>query len=202
MTLTARDGSTIKREYEHDKEIEICKLFKLEQITVGKSRKADAVSDEGLVSIKNAKSSSTQVHLTTLNKFRSMLGIPEGAFDLFLGDKAKNRYNFNEIPNVLVNELIEWMNAHTKQIIEYIIKGNDDIVRVIFRDLNNNKVYTITPDEIINITNNASWVVGKRNGSLQLVHNHGAVLFHLQREGKGKSPNNVLFHIHRKLFTV
>ena len=66
MTLTARDGSTIKRVYEHDKEIEICKLFKLEQITVGKGRKADAVSDEGLVSIKNAKSSLTQVHLTGL----------------------------------------------------------------------------------------------------------------------------------------
>jgi hypothetical protein len=200
MTLTSTQGSTIKQVYEHDKEIEICELFNLQQITVNKGRKADAIGDIGAVSIKNARSSSTQVWLTTLNKFRSLFNIPNGAIDLFLGDKNKNRFNFNEIPSALVDELIKWMNDNKKDIIHRAIHGEDVISLVIFRDLNNNKVYTSTPDQIDSIVTTASWRVGKRQGSLQLVTPSGDVIFHLQREGKGRYPNNVLIHIHRKLF--
>ena len=200
MPLTTTDGSTIKRVYEHDKEIEICDMFNLQQVTVNKRRKADAIGDIGAVSIKNARSSSTQVWLTTLNKFRTLFDVPMGALDLFLGDKAKNRFNFNDIPTVMVDELIEWMNINKGDIIRQAIHGDDDISLVIFRDLNNNKVYTITPDEIDSITFTSSWRVGKRQGSLQLVTPNGDVIFHLQREGKGRYPNNILIHIHRKLF--
>ena len=177
MPLTMTDGATIKRCYEHDKEIEICDMFNLQQVTVG---------EIGYVSIKNARSSSTQVHLTTLNKFRELFNVPVGGLDLFLGDKDKNRFNFDEIPSVLVDELIEWMNTNKQDIIQRIICGNDDIKMVIFRDLNNNKVYTITPEEIYSLTLTSSWRVGKRQGSLQLVTPNGEVLFHLQREGKGR----------------
>jgi hypothetical protein len=201
--LTTQDGSTIKRSYEYDKEVEICELFKLTRVTVGKGRKADAIDSDGCgVSIKNAKTSSTQVHLTTLSKFRELFDVPQGALDLFLGDKEKNRFNFNEIPSALVDELIEWMNANTYDIIHRIICGNDDIKMVIFRDLNVNKVYTKLTEDIFTLIRGCTWRVGKRNGSLQLVTKDNDVLFHLQREGKGRYPNNVLFHIHRKLFTV
>lgn len=198
--LTSSDGSRIKRVYEHDKEIEICDMFNLNQITTGKRRKADAIGDVGLVSIKNARSSSTQVWLTTLNKFRTLFDAPKGALDLFLGDKNKNRFNLDELPSVLVDELLSWLNTNTMDIIHHTICGDDDIKMIIFRDLNNNKVYTISTDEVMEIASHSSWRIGKRNGSVQLVNNDGRVIFHLQREGKGRYPNNILLHIHRNLF--
>ena len=200
MTLTTQDGSRIKRIYEHDKEIEICDLFGLTQITTGKGRKADAEGEMGFVSIKNARSSSTQVWLTTLNKFRELFDAPQGAIDLFLGDRMKNRMNFDEIPADLTRELVEWMDENKTTIIHRALHGNDEIALVIFRDLKDGKVYTMKTDEIMEIVSHSSWRVGKRNGSLQLVNASGQVIFHLQREGKGKYPNNILFHIHRNLF--
>ena len=200
MPLTTIDGSNIKRIYEQDKEIEICNMFNLKQITKNKGRKADAIGDNGYVSIKNSRSSSTQVWLTTLNKFRLLFNVPSGCIDLFLGDKDKNRLNFDEIPSVLVDELITWLNDNRVDIIRHAICGDDDINSIIFRDLNKDKVYTITTNKVIDIVSHSYWRVGKRNGSVQLINNNGNVIFHIQREGKGKYPNNILMHIHRNLF--
>jgi hypothetical protein len=203
MTLSTLDGSIIKKEYETTKEEEICKLFNLTRITTGKRRKADAVHnrDNTHHSIKNARSSSTQVWLTTLNKFRQLFNTPDGAIDLFLGDVNKNRFNFDELPQPLVDELIDWFNANKEDIIHRAIHGDDNIKSIIFRDLKRNKTYEIDTADVMSIVKDSSWRVGKRNGSLQLVYN-GVVIFHFQREGKGRYPNNILFHIHRNLFTV
>lgn len=203
MTLTQTDGATIKREYETTKEEEICKLFNLERITTGKSRKADAIHtiDKTYHSIKNARSSSTQVWLTTLNKFRTLFDVPTGAIDLFLGDRNKNRFNFNEIPQPLVDELLEWLNTNKESIINRAIHGEDLIKSIIFRDLNNNITYEIDCNTVTTIVRESEWRVGARMGSIQLVYK-GKVIFHLQREGKGQYPNNILFHIHRNLFNA
>ena len=56
--------------------------------------------DIGAVSIKNARSSSTQV-VATLNKFRGLFNVPEGAMGV-PWYRDKNRSNFNEIPTVMV----------------------------------------------------------------------------------------------------
>lgn len=203
MSLSHTDGATIKREYETTKEEEICKLFNLKRITTGKGRKADAIHtiNNTYHSIKNAKSSSTQVWLTTLNKFRTLFDVPTGGIDLFLGDKDKNRFNFDEIPQPLVDELIEWLNTNKESIINRAIHGEDVIKSIIFRDLNNNRTYEIDCDTVTTIVQGSKWRIGARQGSLQLVYNN-KVIFHLQREGKGRYPNNILFHIHRHLFNA
>lgn len=200
--LTQQTGRDIKLTYEHDKELEVCELFNLTQISKNCKSKADAIGEDGLVSIKNSKSNSTQVLLTTLSKFRTQFDIPMGCIDLFLGDKQKNRFNLNEIPNALVNEALDYLNNNTVDIVRHLITGGENIASIIFRDLNDNKSYQLTTDSIISRVSHSSWVVGSRFGSFQLVDNNGSVLFHLQREGKGKSPNNMLFHVHKKLFTT
>lgn len=202
MSTLQEKGREIKRSYELDKEIEICEMFDLTRVTTGKSRrKADAESLERneFWSIKNARNSSTQVYLTTLKKLRERFNIPEGGIDLFLGDKQKNRLNLDEIPSALVNETLEWLETHKHELIKFVISGEESITHVCFRDLNNGKVYVLSPSEILSKVADSEWRVGARKGSFQLVHN-GKVIFHLQREGKGKSPNNPLFHIHRNCF--
>lgn len=174
-------------------------MFDLVQVPKTIKRKADATRGNEAWSIKNSRNSSTQVYLTTLRKLRCLFDIPQGCIDLFLGDKFKNRFQLNEIPQPLVDETIDWLNANTESLIRYVICGDENITHICFRDLNKDTTYVKTVDDIMSSIKNAKWRVGSRHGSFQL-HVNGVVVFHLQREGKGKNPNNPLFHIHRNLF--
>lgn len=192
-------GREIKLTYEIDKEQEVCSLLGLTHQPKNVKSKRDAFKLNENWSIKNAKSKSTQVFLTTQSKMIERFDMPE-EFKLFFGDKAKNRLNLNEIPSCIVRSYLEYLNSNKTQIIKYAISGDNEVTHLAFRDLNNGKLHTCTVESIMDKVADAEWVVGKRHGSFQLVKD-GLVLFHIQREGKGSSPHNVLFHIHLNAVT-
>lgn len=198
--MQSATGRQIKLTYEIDKEQEVCALLGLTHQPKNVKAKRDAYCGANNYSIKNAKNKSTQVFLTTQTKMHERFNMPE-SFSLFFGDKYKNRLNLDAIPQCIVDEYTAWLNDNTMSLIKYAIAGDDEITHLAFRDLNNNKLYTSTVDSIMSTVSDAQWVVGKRFGSFQLVSSDNTVLFHIQREGKGKSPHNVLFHIHRGVFT-
>jgi hypothetical protein len=198
MTTTL-SGREIKLTYEIDKEQEVCALLGLTHQPKDKKAKRDAFTSSENWSIKNSKSKSTQVFLTTQSKMIERFGMPE-EFKLFFGDKQKNRFNLNQLPDTIVDSYLKYLNSNTITLIKYAIAGADEITHVAFRDLNNGKLHTCTVESILSKVADAEWCVGKRFGSFQLVKD-GAVLFHIQREGKGSSPHNVLFHIHLNAFT-
>jgi hypothetical protein len=198
MTSTL-SGREIKLTYEIDKEQEVCELLGLTHQPKNVKAKRDAFNNNENWSIKNARSKSTQVFLTTQSKMIERFGMPE-EFKLFFGDKQKNRFNLNEIPSFIVESYLEYLNSNTITLIKYAVAGDNEISHIAFRDLNNNKLHTCTVDSIMDKVANAKWVIGKKFGSFQLVRD-GQVLFHIQREGKGSSPHNVLFHIHLNAVT-
>jgi len=209
MPLTAEQGYKIREEYSGVKEKAICDAHGLQQIG-GSRTKVDGTDGEVSKSIKNASGSSTQVHLTTKDHFKRAfgLGIKDNAakfIEDFCGNpdydyNGRDRRFIKEIDTQYTESFKEFLDNNKREIVDLIIRNGFDITHVVYNDIKNDKCYELTYEDIISKIENAEWKFLRGGIHLKL---NGKSLFHFQREGKKKLSNryNVLWHIHRNLFT-
>jgi hypothetical protein len=207
MKLTSAKGKQIREEYSSVKEKEICDERGLIQVG-GTKTKIDGSNGVSNESIKNFTGNSTQVHLTTQNRFIKVLELDENPSKfvrMFCGNKelninGKDRYDSSEIDEIYVTSFLKFLNENTNKIIDLIIRNGFEITSVVYRNLKTNQVLDISYNEIINKVNDCVWVIKK--GGVHLKNKEGKTYFHFQREGKKSKSNryNVLWHIHRYLF--
>ena len=207
MSLTKEDGRRIRADGAGKLEKEICEKHNLKQIG-GSRTKIDGSDGVNNKSIKNARGSSTQVHLTTQNKFIEQMGLQ--CRDIyfirqFCGDSSINnngidRYKISEIDKDNLDAFYSFLKNNKRKVVDYIIRNGFDITHVIYKDTKNDIEYELSYEEIMEKVEECAWV-GKEGG-IHLKNKKGKSYFHFQREGK-RNPNNrynVLWHIHKELF--
>ena len=207
MPLTAEQGYKIREEYSGVKEKAICDAHGLQQIG-GSRTKVDGTDGDVSKSIKNASGQSTQVHLTTQKHFIETLNITGDSVEFIKHFCGSSDYDYNgrdrrfikEIDTQYTQSFKEFLDNNKKEIVDLIIRNGFDITHVVYNDIKNDKCYELTYEDIISKIENAEWKF--LTGGIHLKLN-GKSLFHFQREGKKKLSNryNVLWHIHRNLFT-
>ncbi len=219
MPLTAERGAKIRQEYSDVKEKAVCDAHGLQQIG-GSRTKIDGSNDTERKSIKNASGSSTQVHLTTQKHFIEVLNLDEDASTFVrkfcgnadLDNNGKDRYYLKEIDEIYTDAFKNYLNNNKREVVDLIIKNGFDITSVVYRDIKNDVEYELTYDKILGKIEDAEWVFLKGGVHLKLQgemkkngkgRKRGKTIFHFQREGKRNPSNryNVLWHIHRNLFT-
>ena len=207
MPLTAEQGYKIREEYSGVKEKAICDAHGLQQIG-GSRTKVDGTDGDVSKSIKNASGQSTQVHLTTQKHFIETLNITGDSVEFIKHFCGSSDYDYNgrdrrfikEIDTQYTQSFKKFLDNNKKEIVDLIIRNGFDITHVVYNDIKNDKCYELTYEDIISKIENAEWKF--LTGGIHLKLN-GKSLFHFQREGKKKLSNryNVLWHIHRNLFT-
>jgi hypothetical protein len=203
------------------KELELCEKYGLTQVG-GSQTKVDGKNGVDNYSIKNMGGSSTQVHLTTQKSFLDNFDANDDVYEfvrMFCGtqemfDAGKDRYTSIEIAKSypeIYDAFESFLNENKIAIIQYIISNKSDITHVLVRDTKKNIEYSLTTQEIYDKCKECYWEILK--GGIHLRNKSGKSIFHFQREGKrGGNPNkmrgikfknrfNVLWHIHRNLFT-
>ena len=223
--LTSTAGFDIREINSGIKEKEICDAHGLEQMG-GSQTKIDGTDGTNNKSIKNASGSSTQVHLTTQNAFINALNLDVNSqkfVRLFCGNQNLNingvdRYNCKQIDSTYIDSFKNFLDENKEKVVDYIVRNGFDITHVVFNNTKKNKEYELTYEEIIAKIENAEWVFLKGGVHLKLQgemkkngkgRKRGKTIFHFQREGKRKMNDageytqryNVLWHIHRNLFT-
>ena len=207
MPLTSAQGYKIREEYSDIKEKAICDAHGLKQIG-GSRTKVDGTSGDVSKSIKNASGCSTQVHLTTQKHFIETLNIVGDAAEFikhFCGNsdydyKGRDRRFITEIEIRYTESFKEFLDNNKREIVDLIIRNGFDITHVVYNDIKNNVEYELTYEKILDKIEDAEWKFIR--GGIHLKAGK-KTLFHFQREGKKKLSNryNVLWHIHRNLFT-
>ena len=206
MPLTAEQGYKIREEYSGVKEKAICDAHGLQQIG-GSRTKVDGTDGDVNKSIKNTRTSSTQVHLTTQKHFIKTLNITGDAVEFIKHFCGSSDYDYNgrdrrfikEIDTQYTQSFKEFLDNNKKEIVDLIIRNGFDITHVIYNDIKNVKCYELTYEDIVGKIENAEWKFLRGGIHLKL---NSKSLFHFQREGKRDPSNryNVLWHIHRNLF--
>ena len=207
MPLTAAQGYKIREEYSDIKEKAICDAHGLQQIG-GSRTKVDGTDGDVSKSIKNASGSSTQVHLTTQKHFIETLNITGDSVEFikhFCGSvdydyNGRDRRFIKEIDTQYTEAFKEFLDNNKRNIVDLIIRNGFDITHVVYNDIKNSVEYELTYENILAKIEHAEWKFLRGGIHLKL---NGKSLFHFQREGKKKLSNryNVLWHIHRNLFT-
>jgi len=207
MPLTAAQGYKIREEYSDIKEKAICDAHGLKQIG-GSRTKVDGTDGDVSKSIKNASGSSTQVHLTTQKHFIETLNITGDAVEFIKHFCGSADYDYNgrdrrfikEIDTQYTQSFKEFLDNNKREIVDLIIRNGFDITHVVYNDIKNSVEYELTYENILAKIEDAEWKFLRGGIHLKL---NGKSLFHFQREGKKKLSNryNVLWHIHRNLFT-
>ena len=207
MPLTAEQGYKIREEYSGVKEKAICDAHGLQQIG-GSRTKVDGTDGDVSKSIKNASGSSTQVHLTTQKHFIETLNITGDAVEFIKHFCGSADYDYNgrdrrfikEIDTQYTQSFKEFLDNNKREIVDLIIRNGFDITHVVYNDIKNSVEYELTYENILAKIEDAEWKFLRGGIHLKL---NGKSLFHFQREGKKKLSNryNVLWHIHRNLFT-
>jgi len=207
MPLTAERGAKIRQEYSDVKEKAVCDAHGLQQIG-GSGTKIDGENDTERKSIKNASGSSTQVHLTTQKHFNKVMNLDEDSqtfISLFCGSKdtdnnGKDRFTIPQIHTDYTDAFKNYLNNNKREVVDLIIKNGFDITSVVYRDIKNDVEYELTYEQILDKIEDAEWKF--LQGGIHLKIGRKS-LFHFQREGKRNPSNryNVLWHIHRNLFT-
>ncbi len=207
MPLTAAQGYKIREEYSDIKEKAICDAHGLRQIG-GSRTKVDGTDGNVSKSIKNASGSSTQVHLTTQKHFIETLKITGDAVEFikhFCGSsdydyKGRDRRFIKEIDTQYTEAFKEFLDNNKREIVDLIIRNGFDITHVVYNDIKNSVEYELTYENILAKIEDAEWKFLRGGIHLKVGKK---TLFHFQREGKKKLSNryNILWHIHRNLFT-
>jgi hypothetical protein len=159
MKLTPERGREIREEYTNVKEKEICDSRGLVQIGGNRNKidGSDGISNE---SIKNFSGNSTQVHLTTQNRFIEVLNLDDEMatfVKMFCGNsslniKGKDRYDITDINNVnpnTVNLFLSFLSENKVKIIDLIIRNGFDVTKVVYKNLKTKEIFEISYDDII-----------------------------------------------------
>jgi hypothetical protein len=208
MALTIKqrreNGRRIQEDNSGYKEADTCERFGLEQVG-GSRTKVDGTHPDGSHwSIKNSKSKSTQVHLTSQEKFIRdwELEAAESEFvRRFFGNTVytempRHRYTAEEINPLAVECFKEFLVENREDLIYYFVSGDSDITNFVY---NGNH---ITLRDIMKQVDESYWVMNPT--AIHLRGAHGKTLFHLQMKGSGNKAkmgyHGVLCHIHERLF--
>ena len=207
MPLTKEQGYKIREEYSDIKEKAICDAHGLTQIG-GSRTKVDGTDGNVSKSIKNASGSSTQVHLTTKKHFKNTLNIkgnPPEYIEHFFGISdydynGRDRRFIKEIDTQYTEAFKKFLDDNKREIVDLIIRNGFNITHVVYNDIKNSVEYELTYENILAKIEDAEWKFLRGGIHLKVGKK---TLFHFQREGKKKVSNryNVLWHIHRNLFT-
>ncbi len=208
MALTVEQRQEIGRKVREDnagyKEADTCKRFGLQQVG-GSRTKVDGTHPDGSNwSIKNSKSKSTQVHLTSQEKFIRDFELEAAESEFvrkFFGnteykDMPRHRYTAEEINPVAVECFKEFLVENREDLIRYFISGASDITNFVYNDKH------ITFEDIMEQVGQSYWVMNPT--AIHLRGAHGKTLFHIQMKGSGNKAkmgyHGVLCHIHERLF--
>jgi len=213
MTLTIEQkqeiGRRVREENSGPKELQICELYGLTQIG-GTRTKVDGRHPDGTNwSIKNAKSKSTQVHLTSQTRFIEDFSLSAECQEFvhkFFGNPhfrtlgvPRGRYNLSQIDPLAVEKFKEFLEAKKEEIIHYFISGKFDINYIVY----NRKC--LTTAEVLEQVRTARWVPGTHGTTFLLQSPSDKTLFHIQMKGSGNKKkmgyHGVLCHIHENLFS-
>jgi hypothetical protein len=207
MPLTKEQGYKIREEYSDIKEKAICDAHGLTQIG-GSRTKVDGTDGNVSKSIKNASGSSTQVHLTTKKHFKNTLNIKGNAAEFIEHFCGSSDYDYNgrdrrfikEIDTQYTEAFKKFLDDNKREIVDLIIRNGFNITHVVYNDIKNSVEYELTYENILAKIEDAEWKFLRGGIHLKVGKK---TLFHFQREGKKKVSNryNVLWHIHRNLFT-
>ena len=207
MQLTKEQGYKIREEYSDIKEKEICDAQWLMQ-SGGSRTKVDGTDGNVSKSIKNASGSSTQVHLTTKKHFKNTLNIKGNAAEFIEHFCGSSDYDYNgrdrrfikEIDTQYTEAFKKFLDDNKREIVDLIIRNGFNITHVVYNDIKNSVEYELTYENILAKIEDAEWKFLRGGIHLKVGKK---TLFHFQREGKKKVSNryNVLWHIHRNLFT-
>ena len=210
MALTYKQKQQIGREVRKLNsgivENQTCKKFGLKQVG-GSGTKVDGISlkDNSEWSIKNTRSNSTQVHLTTQNSFINHFSLQGGAASFvkkFFGNvaftnKERHRYKLSEIDHSEFLEFKNFLQQNKSQIIRYFISGNNNIQNIVFNDM------VKTTKDILNDVSTCKWQFNET--TIHLKNLQEKTLFHIQMKGSGSKKemgyHGVLCHIHKHVFT-
>ena len=199
----AEIGRKIREENSGFVEEQSCIKFGLRQVG-GSRTKIDGTSerDGSNWSIKNTKSRSTQVHLTTKKSFISRFklnDLQQEFVDKFFGDqsfvdKDRSRYKIDEISVKAVEAFKSFLENNKDEFVRYVICNKDNIDYVAY----NNNVLSVA--DIMEICKSTTWAYN--NTAIHLKNDDGKTLFHIQMKGSGKGStyHGVLCHIHEHLF--
>tara|TARA_R100000234_G_C4944928_1_gene154652 strand:- start:61 stop:690 length:630 start_codon:yes stop_codon:yes gene_type:complete len=181
-----------------------CQNFNLVQIGGSQTKVDGRHSDGSNWSIKNTKSSSTQVHLTTQSSFSQHFSLNEKQDTFvrkFFGNisflnKERHRYKLSEINEEEVNEFKFFLEKNKIKLIHYFISGESNINFVVY----NNKVKST--EEILKLCESCYWKYNET--TIQLKDKDDKTLFHIQMKGSGNKSkmgyHGVLCHIHNNVF--
>lgn len=205
-------GRNIREQNAGPVELATCDKHNLTQVG-GSRTKVDGIAKNGdKWSIKNTKSRSTQVHLTTQKKFisdfnlshnessfvRQFFGNPD-YFDGLSGTYRvvdRGRYTMKQIDSRNVDAFKSFLEANKKEVIKYFVSGKCDINKVCYNDM------VLSTGQIYDLCESANWKYN--NTAIHLKNNEGKSYFHIQMKGsgtKGKAGyHGVLCHIHEHLF--
>tara|TARA_R110002126_G_scaffold277780_1_gene423849 strand:- start:909 stop:1547 length:639 start_codon:yes stop_codon:yes gene_type:complete len=195
-------GRRVRAENSGPKELQICELYGLTQIGGSRTKVDGQHSDGSHWSIKNANSSSTQVHLTSKSRFIEDFALSPSVsnfVDKFFGDLTftdmpRQRYRMDEISSQSVADFKLFLENNKKEVIEYFISGKFNIEHLVYNRRH------LTFEEIMDQVADSSWVY--KPTTVHLKNPDGKTLFHIQMKGsgKGKVYHGVLCHIHENLF--
>jgi hypothetical protein len=205
-------GRQVRLENSTTKELAICERYGLEQVG-GSRTKVDGSRGDRNWSIKNATSSSTQVHLTTGRKFIEDFSLTDGKSDDFVrkffghidfNHKSRNRYTMSEIDKESVKSFSEFLNENKKRLVEYVISGLDGkfgITDVLYNYKGTH--LHATANEIYDIADECEWLLNETTFHLKRKSDN-RTMFHFQMKGSGNKAkmgyHAVLCHIHKNLF--
>jgi hypothetical protein len=206
MSLTMEQKQEIGRKVREEnagiKEAATCLDFGLVQIGGSRTKVDGRHSDGSNWSIKNAKSSSTQVHLTSQEKFIKDFSLNAECQEFvcrFFGSldydhMPRRRYKMPEIDTGAVESFQEFLESNQREVIYYFISGKHDINHLVYNGKH------LTTEEVMAQATNARWVYNPT--AIHLKNEQGKTLFHIQMKGsgKGKAKHGVLCHIHENLF--
>jgi len=198
------NGRRIREDNSGYKEASTCRDFGLTQVGGSKTKVDGQHPDGSNWSIKNTKSSSTQVHLTSQQRFITDFGLSEGCEEFvrkFFGnteytDMPRHRYNIHEIFPEAVEDFKKFLDENKETLIYYFLSGDSDITDVVYNGKH------ITTDNIMKQVDEAQWLVNPT--AIHLKDKRGKTLFHIQMKGSGNHAkmgyHGVLCHIHENLF--
>ena len=197
-------GRRVREENSGAKELKICELYGLVQVG-GSRTKVDGVHPDGSNwSIKNAKSSSTQVHLTSQERFIEDFSLNDRCIEFvkkFFGNleyhhMPRRRYSIDKINNHAVTAFKKFIEDNKEEVIYYFISGKHDINHLVY----NRK--RLTTEQVMEQVRSAKWHYNPT--AIHLKNDLGKSLFHIQMKGsgKGKVKHVVLCHIHENLFAA
>ena len=208
MALTIKqrreNGRRIREDNAGYKEASTCEAFGLQQVGGSRTKVDGTHSDGSHWSIKNSKSKSTQVHLTSQEKFIRDWELEAGEAEFvrkFFGntgytDMPRQRYTAEEINPLAVECFKEFLVENREDLVHYFISGNSEITNFVYNGKH------ITLENIMKQVDQSYWVMNPT--AIHLRGAHGKTLFHIQMKGSGNKAkmgyHGVLCHIHERLF--